>query len=328
MSMKRMHPLSATLLFALASPVLAQHEGHAQHEAQSEPAAGDPHAKHAQQQTDKHAGHAQHEAQPKPAADDPHAEHVQHPAGEHAGHAMPAPLASPFPAPTAEERAAAFPDLEGMDMREHMHGDPLIAALRVEQLETDRDENLHWNLQAWIGRDLDKLKLRSEGERPHDGDAEGRVELLWSHATGPWWDRVIGVRHDLGPGPSRDWLALGVAGMAPYRMEVEATAYAGDGGRFAAVVEASHRLRLSQRWVLQSRLETALYSKDDPANRIGSGLSEAAFGLRLGYEITPRFVPYFGHAWTRRFGETARFSAADDESRDESEWVLGVRFWL
>lgn len=325
MNMKRMHPLSIAMLLVLALPAYAQdvHDAHAAHEDHAQANEHDAHAGHAPQPTsDPHAGHSQH--MQAPAA----AEHTTHGAQEHAGHAMREQAASPYPTPTAEERAAAFPDLGGMDMREHMHGDPLITALRVEQLETDRDESLHWNVQAWIGRDLDKFKLRSEGERPHDSDTEGRVELLWSHATGPWWDRVVGLRHDLGPGPSRDWLALGVAGMAPYRVEVEATAYAGDGGRLAAVVEASHKLRLSQRWVLQSRLETSLYSKDDPANRIGGGLSEAGFGLRLGYEVTPRLVPYFGYAWSRRFGETARFAAADGEPRDAGEWILGVRFWL
>jgi copper resistance protein B len=172
-----------------------------------------------------------------------HEGHGQQPAPQdHSQHSMPTapipqPNDSPFPQPTAEERAAAFPDLGGMDMRDHMDENPLVAVLRVDQLEWNRDDALGWNLRAGIGGNFDKLWLRSEGEKPESGDTHGNAELLWSHATGPWWDRVIGMRSDFGDGPSRQWLALGVVGLAPYKFEVEATAYVGESGRFAARVE-------------------------------------------------------------------------------------------
>ena len=71
-----------------------------------------------------------------------------------------------------------------------------------------------------------------------------------------------------------------------------------------------------------------LYGRDDDANRIGKGLSDAEFGLRLRYEFSPRFAPYAGYAWTRRFGGTAdRFEAAGDDA-DDHGWVAGLRFWF
>jgi len=240
------------------------------------------------------------------------------------------PSPPPLPEPTAAERAAAFPaDLEGMDMRGHMDDAPLIAVLRADRLERRDDGAFAWDLRASLGRNFDKLLLRSEGARI-DGDTEhADAELLWSHATGPWWDRVIGIRHDAGGhGPSRTWAAIGMQGLAPYMLELEATAYVGESGRLAARFEGEYELLLSNRLILQPNLEADLYSRDDPANAIGSGLSEVEFGLRLRYEFSPRFAPYVGHVWSRKFGRTARFAEDEGFEADDRAWVAGIRIWF
>ena len=239
------------------------------------------------------------------------------------------PSPPPLPEPTAE-RAAAFPaGLEGMDMRGHMDDDPLVAVLRADQLEWREDDSFGWNLRAAIGGNFDKLLLRSEGERAGGDTRHADVELLWSHATGPWWDRVLGVRHDTGNGgPARTWAALGVQGLAPYMFEVEVTAYVGESGRLAARLEGEYELLLSNRLILQPKLEADLYGRDDPANIIGSGLSEAEFGLRLRYEFSPRFAPYVGHVWSRKFGRTARFAEDEGLETDDRAWVAGIRVWF
>ena len=266
-----------------------------------------------------------------------HAQHEGHgqtaPPQDHSQHAIPTmpaapPTDSPFPEPTAEERAAAFPDLGGMDMRDHMDENPLVAVLRADQLEWNQDDALGWNLRAGIGRNFDKLWLRSEGGKPQRGDAHGNAELLWSHATGPWWDRVIGMRGDFGDGPSRQWLAFGVVGLAPYKFEIEATGYIGASGRFAARLEGEYEVLLTNRWILQPKLEANLYGKDDSENGIGKGLSEAEFGLRLRYEFSPQFAPYFGYSWSRKFGQTADLAESAGEPVTEHGWVAGLRFWF
>lgn len=266
---------------------------------------------------------------------------------QHEGHTVPTPTTpsiappperlpadgspAPLPLPTPEARAAAFPDLHGMRMQDHMDDDPVIATLRFDRLEWqrgDEESGLGWELQGWAGDLQNRLWLRSEGER-RDGRIEhGDVELLWGRPTGPWWDRVAGLRHDLGAGPSRDWLAVGVQGLAPYKFEVAATAYLGTEGRTAARVEAEYELLLTNRLILQPRLEANLYGKDDPARGIGKGLSDAAFGLRLRYEVGRQFAPYFGYEWIRTFGETARLAETERGSRSEGMWVAGIRFWF
>lgn len=264
-------------------------------------------------------------ARPRTAADAavPHQGHARD-----EGRSPPPP--SPLPAPTAAERAAAFPpDLEGMDMRAHMDDNPMVAVLRGERLERAGDDALAWDLRAGVGRNFDKLWLRSEGRRRDGALRHATTELLWSHATGPWWDRTLGLRHDSNPGGrDRDWLSIGVQGLAPYKVELEATGYLGASGRLAARLEGEYEVLLTNRLVLQPRLEANFHGRDDDANRVGKGLSDAELGLRLRYEFSPRFAPYAGYAWTRRFGGTAdRYEAAGD-APDDRGWVAGLRFWF
>lgn len=279
-----------------ALPAFAQHDAHAHHKQDAPPA----------QEVDAHAHH--HPAPPDVPQSPPY---------------------SPFPTPTAAERAAAFPaELEGMDMRAHMDDNPLVAAFRGDQLEYGEDDALGWDLRAGIGRNFDKLWLRSEGERRDGGLEHASTELYWSHATGPWWDRTIGLRHDSGGAATRDWAAIGVQGLAPYKFEVEATGYVGTSGRLTARLEGEYEVLLTNRLILQPKLEANFYSREDDENHLGKGLSDASFDLRLRYEFSPRFAPYVGHVWTRRFGGTAdRIEAAGGEA-GEHAWVAGVRFWF
>ena len=297
--MKSFATTSLTVVLAVAAPAFAQHDAHAHH-MQDAPPAQEARA---------------------PA-------HVHHGRSAHTD-ASQSPPPSPLPAPTAAERAAAFPaDLEGMDMRGHMDDNPLVAVFRGDRLEYGNDNALGWDLRAGVGRNFDKLWLRSEGERRDGRLDHASTELFWSHATGPWWDRTLGLRHDSGGGASRDWIAIGVQGLAPYKIEFEASGYVGTSGRLAARVESEYEVLLTNRLILQPKLEANFYSRDDDENHIGKGLSDASVGLRLRYEFSPQLVPYAGYVWTRRFGGTAdRVEAAGGDAADRA-WVVGIRFWF
>lgn len=256
-------------------------------------------------------------------------EHHQPPPSSDPERPSPPPHAG-LPEPTAPERAAAFPDLGDMDMRGHMDEDPLVATLSFDQLEwrgSDPGAGAAWNLRGWIGGSHDRLWLRSEGER-QGGATDGDVELLWGRPRGPWWDLLAGVRHDIGHGPARDWLAVGVQGLAPYKFEVEATAYIGTSGRTALRAEAEYDVLLTNRVVLQPGVEVELHGRDDPARGIGAGLSGAELGLRLRYEVRREFAPYAGYVWSRKFGRTAEFARMAGDEEADRMWVAGVRFWF
>lgn len=320
MSRRALHALVLPLLAALPLHAHAQHDAHAHTGHAPSPSPSPPTQQAAE--ADPHAGHAM------PAS--PVEGNPASATGHHASHA---PAASPAPLapPTPEELAAAFPDTHGMRMQDHMDDDPVLATVLFDRLEwqdAGDASGLGWELQGWAGDLENRIWLRSEGERRHGSTEHGNVELLWGRPTGPWWDALIGVRHDLGHGPSRDWLALGVQGLAPYKFEVSATAYAGRDGRLAATLEAEYELLLTNRLILQPRAELEAYSKDDPERGTGRGISDASLGLRLRYEFHRQFAPYVGYQWERSFGRTADLADAAGEPRSERAWVAGIRFWF
>lgn len=248
----------------------------------------------------------------------------------HALPAAPGAFPAPLPPPTAAERAAAFPELHGMRMQDHMDDDPVLAALAFDRLEwqdAGAGDAAAWELQGWIGDLENRLWLRSEGARHHGRLDHGDVEVLWGRPTGPWWDRLIGVRHDLGHG-GRDWLAIGVQGLAPYKFEIAVTGYLGSDGHATLRAEAEYELLLSNRWILQPRIEANAYTRDDRTAGTGRGLSDASAGLRLRYEVTRQFAPYVGYEWSRRFGRSADFAEAAGEAPFDHAWVAGIRFWF
>lgn len=199
---------------------------------------------------------------------------------------------------------------------------------RLERVKTDDGYATAWNAEGWLGGDFDKLWFKSEGERRRGEFEHADAQLLWSHAVAPYWDTQLGVRRDFGAGPDRSWAAFGIQGLAPYWFELEATAYVGGQGRTALRFEAEYELLLTQRLILQPRFEANVYGKADPTLRIGSGFSDAEFGLRLRYEIRREFAPYIGVEWKRSFGGTADFARAAGESVSDAELVAGVRLWF
>jgi copper resistance protein B len=184
-----------------------------------------------------------------------------------------------------------------------------------------------WKVSAWAGGDFDRALLRSEGERADGGIDRADAELLWNHAIAAFWNTELGVRRDFGQGADRQWIAFGVSGLAPYGIELGATGYLGGAGRSAVRVELDYEVVLTQRLILQPRLELDAYGRDDAAARTGSGLSDAAFGLRLRYEIRREFAPYVGVEWSRRFGRSADYAQADGHGSRDAQLVAGVRFW-
>ncbi len=148
--------------------------------------------------------------------------------------------------------------------------------------------------------------IKAEGEAAQGRVHDARTELLWGHAVGTYRDTQLGFRNDVGHGrPARNWLAMGIQGLAPYWFEVDATAYVGTEGRTALRLAGEYELLLTQRWILQPRVEANLYGKNDPETGVGSGLSSGTVGIRLRYEISRQFAPYIGVERYQSFGNTA-----------------------
>ena len=198
---------------------------------------------------------------------------------------------------------------------------------RLESAQSSDDAFQAYELQGWIGKDYNRLVVKAEGEVASGNLHEARTELLWGHALTPHWDTQLGLRYDSGLAPEQQWLAVGVQGLAPYWFEIDATAYIGEQGRTAVRLSAEYELLLTQKLILQPRVEANLYGKADAERELGSGLSSVTTGLRLRYEIRREFAPYLGVEWNGKMGGTADYARASGERSSETRIIGGVRFW-
>lgn len=209
---------------------------------------------------------------------------------------------------------------------EHSFGSVLIE--RLERVDTDDGNTTAYDLQAWFGRDFNRLVIKAEGDYGQGRLQDGRTEALWSRAVTSYWDMQLGVRFDNGVGPDREWLAFGIQGLAPYWFDVEATGYIGESGRTAFRLSTLYDILLTQRLILQPRAELNVYGKNDEEREIGSGLSDAEFGVRLRYEFSRQFAPYVGVEWAGKFGESADLARDVGEDKSETRWMFGFRAWF
>lgn len=207
----------------------------------------------------------------------------------------------------------------------------VFTSLTMDRLEV-RNSNktgnsFYWEAQGWSGDELNKLWFKTQGDAKSGRAQTADMQLLYSRAVAPYWDVQLGGRHDfaLNGLPSRDYAALALKGLAPYKFDVDASLYIG--GRAAARVKAGYTLLLTQRLALAPELEANWYGASDAARRMGSGLSSLDFGLRLRYELSREFVPYLGINWTNKYGGTADFLRLNGEPASEVMYTAGIRLW-
>jgi len=190
-------------------------------------------------------------------------------------------------------------------------------------------DGFRWDAEAWYGGDLHRLTIKSEGEGVSGkGVEDAEIQAFYSRAVGPYFNLQAGLRQDLGSGPRRTYAAIGFEGLAPYWFEVEGTLFLSNKGDLFARIGGYYDQRITQRLVLQPRVELNLAAQDVPESAIGSGLSDVELGLRLRYEIMREFAPYVGMEWSRKVGSTANRMRAAGEDPDIVSYVAGIRVWF
>ena len=195
-------------------------------------------------------------------------------------------------------------------------------------------DGFRWDGEGWYGGDINRLTVKTEGEGRFGANGspggvdEAEVQALYSRAIDPYFNAQVGIRQDLGRGAKRTYATVGFEGLAPYWFEVEGALFLSDKGDVLGRLEGYYDQRLTQRLVLQPRVEFNLAAQDVPASRIGAGLSTAEIGLRLRYEIKRQFAPYVGISWERKVGQTGRYARADGEDAESKGLVVGIRVWF
>lgn len=167
-----------------------------------------------------------------------------------------------------------------------------------------------WDLQGWYGGDLHKLWWKIEGD--DEAATNNELQLLYSRAVSAYFDAQFGLRvEDDGTG-SESSLVLGIQGLAPYNIEIDAAAFITEDGEVEIRGEIERDFRLTQRLVLQPRIEL---------NASSAINDDAALEMRLRYEINRQFAPYAGFSWQHDFdGRVA--------DKTTTSFVAGVRFWF
>jgi len=210
--------------------------------------------------------------------------------------------------------------------------DPVLFMAKLDQLEVrkaDGKDPIVAEGHIWIGKDLNKFWFKFDVEKVGAELEELETQALYSRAIAPFWDLQVGWRRDHKPADeTRDWLAIGFNGVAPYWFEVDAQLFLGENGRAGARLNAEYELMFTQKLVLIPELEVNAYSKADDARGLGSGLSDLSLGLRLAYHLKREFAPYVGVNWDRKFGGTADYARAGGDPSSDTQLVLGISAWF
>ncbi len=255
--------------------------------------------------------------------------------GAPTGTALPAGDASAPVPPTDHYASRTFPAVEidrahQIMMREQGGQNFSQVLFNLAEYQVRRGGNgYRWDGEAWFGGDINRLALKTEGEGAVRGGIDtAEIQALYSRLVGPYFSLQAGVRHDLQPLTTRTYATVGFEGLAPYMFEVGGALFLSDKGDLLGRLEGYYDERITQRLILQPRVELNFAAQNVPENRIGSGLSNAELGLRLRYEFKREFAPYIGVSWDRKLGDTARFYRAAGERGSSPSFVAGIRFWF
>ena len=252
---------------------------------------------------------------------------------QHAGHGAPAvPAADSTAVPVAAGQPPHLAQGWAPPVEDRMKFNYVLID-RLEFSSGDAPDALTLDAEGWYGGDRNKFWWKAEGSKQLSGPSSGEAEVqaLYSRLVAPFWDLQAGVRYDRtwgsGPDHDRSFLVLGFEGLAPYWFELEPAVFVSEDGDVSAQLTATYDVLLTQRLILQPRLDLNAAAQDVPEFGVGSGLNNVELGLRLRYEIRREFAPYIGLNWIRQIGDTADLARASGDPVDDLRFVLGLRLW-
>ncbi len=98
--------------------------------------------------------------------------------------AAPTQSRTPIPALTDADRAAVYASPAGHAVHDTALNHYFLAD-KLEWQDADDGNALAWDLSGWIGGDIDRLWLRSEGERVNGKTEDAEVQALWGPRDQP-----------------------------------------------------------------------------------------------------------------------------------------------
>ena len=196
-----------------------------------------------------------------------------------------------------------------------------------------RDSDVRWDIERWQGGDYRRLWFKTEGEHSTiNGNYTAEFQVLNSKLIKPYTEFQYGLRlqtrHDSGTTSARPQAVVGFQAFMPYKYDLETALYVDPHGKISGSAKATKDLMITQRLILQPRLEADAGLQQDERFRAGAGLTDVSAGLRLRYEIRREFAPYIGITYQKSFGKTASFARQDGGAPSQWRFVTGVRAWF
>lgn len=197
--------------------------------------------------------------------------------------------------------------------------DPMITMFRLDKFEVNTDEHLHWKAKAFVGKDLQKLWIKTEGEAYQSAVESSEWRLLYGQAVSPYWDVMLGLRYINQDKPSRYWLELGWQGLAPYFVESSLSVFINDDSQSRVRATFEKEFMLSQKWGVEPEFKINVNAYNDTNAGVESGLNDIEVGVRLHYQVVRECLPYIGVNWEKTFGAI---------KEEQTTLVLGVKAWF
>jgi len=209
-----------------------------------------------------------------------------------------------------------------------------VLEFRPSTQKRESISDYRWDIEGWYGGDYNRLWFKSEGQRDtaFKADYDVDFQLLYGRFIQKYYDIQIGGRVETQSfrvaNVTRGQTVIGIEGLVPYNYEVEAALFIDLNGKVAGRLSLTKDFLLTQRLILQGRVETNAAVQRVERFTTGSGLNNLEFGVRLRYEIRREFAPYVGFSLERSFGETATLVRQEGGDPSQVRFVAGLRAWF
>lgn len=172
-------------------------------------------------------------------------------------------------------------------------------------------------IDGWVGGDFNRLWYQLDTERRGGRTEAAELQLLYGRYIAPFWDAQIGLRRDERP-DGRDYLALGVRGLAPYAFDVDLKLFVRDDGKVFARTRFENEFLITNRLIVTPSVGLEWSGSDIDAT-VRRGAYQADLGVQARYEFNRRVAPYMSLSRTfypraQSGGETAA-----------TQWRAGLR---
>ncbi|EWS57033.1 MULTISPECIES: copper resistance protein B [unclassified Methylibium] len=172
-------------------------------------------------------------------------------------------------------------------------------------------------VDGWVGGDFNRLWYQLDTERRGGRIEAAELQLLYGRYIAPFWDAQIGLRRDERP-DRRNYLALGVRGLAPYAFDVDLKLFVRDDGKVFARTRFENEFLITNRFIVTPSLGVEWSASDIDAT-VRRGAYQADVGVQARYEFNRRVAPYLG--LSRTFYPRAQSGG----EATATQWRAGLR---